>query len=687
MTGPDEYGGRLVDGHAAKLVASAISPEVAAERGYVTADNKAQMERAGFGPAQRRPPALLVPLYGVTGELVGHQMRSDDPRILDGKVAKYETKAGQKMVLDVPPRVRPLLGNPAVPLYVTEGPLKADAAATAGLACVALLGVWSWRGRNADDGLTVLADWDYVHLKGRQVLLTFDSDLMLKTSVYGALVRLSAVLAHRGAEVAYVYLPGGQHNTKVGLDDWFAAGHGVDDLAQITTTELRRPAALPPVETDPADTFDDVDDETGAELADEVAAMIETYVALPSAGHLHACALWVIHTWVADAADSTPRLAVISAEKGSGKTRLLEVLDPLTQASLRVSNTTPAALYRLLAKHPRTILLDEADAVFGPMAGAHEDLRALLNAGHRKGATIPRCTGDGASMEVTEFPCYAPAAIAGIGDLPDTIMDRAVLIRMRRRGPDETVTPLRQRTAEAEAAPIARRLAAWAERNSGALAEMDPRLPDGVTDRPADVWAPLVAIADAIGGEWPGRARAAAVQLLAEATDDTPSLGVRLLGDLRDLFADRPVMATTVIVSALVDLEEAPWGDLRGKPLDARGLARRLRPYGVRSKNIREGEHQAKGYERADLTDAWARYLPSDSQISVPTVPTSQNGALTCDNTGTDSDAGTDSGTDRSVPRIVAVPARNALTCDNTAGTDGTDFRQGDGLRRRRAAI
>jgi hypothetical protein len=235
------YGGGLLPQHAEKLASSAISPEVASERGYLSADNKSQLERYGFGPSQRRPPALVIPLHGVTGDVVGHQLRPDDPRAVGGRVAKYETKTGQRSVLDVPCRVRLLLGDPAVPLVVTEGPLKADAAASVDLACVALLGVWSWRGRNDSDGLVVLPDWEYVAFNGRQVVIAFDSDVMLKSQVYGALRRLAALLEFRSAEVAYAYLPSGEHGEKVGLDDFFASGHSTKEFWSLVTAELRSP--------------------------------------------------------------------------------------------------------------------------------------------------------------------------------------------------------------------------------------------------------------------------------------------------------------------------------------------------------------------------------------------------------------------------------------------------------------
>jgi hypothetical protein len=254
-----DYGSRLLEQHAAKLASSVISVEVADERGYVSADTRAQLERYGFGEKQRRVPAMVMPLHSVIGEIAGYQVRPDDPRVLKGKPAKYETRAGQRMMLDVPPRVRPLLGNPAIPLVITEGPLKADAAVSAGLCCVALLGVWSWRGKNEANGSTALADFEYLALKGRLVVVCFDSDAMLKEQVHEAMARFGKLLEHRGADVAYAYLPHGVHGAKTGLDDWLAAGHVGTELFDLATPALRdvspsqdRATAQPPLSEPPS---------------------------------------------------------------------------------------------------------------------------------------------------------------------------------------------------------------------------------------------------------------------------------------------------------------------------------------------------------------------------------------------------------------------------------------------------
>jgi len=360
-----------------------------------------------------------------------------------------------------------------------------------------------------------------------------------------------------------------------------------------------------------------------AAVLDEVDSVLGRYVAFPSTEARHAVALWSAHTHAVELAESTPRLALLSPEKGSGKTRTLEVLERLVRDPRHTTNASAAALYRLTSRQPPpTLLVDEADAIFGAKAGPHEDLRALLNAGHRRGAITLRVNAERKPPEVEEFPAYAAAALAGIGDLPDTILDRAVVVRLRRRAPHEEVTPFRQRDGRG-LEPLHDRLA------RGVLAERDrldgaePDLPAGVADRAADVWEPLVALADAAGAHWPDRARTACLSLLASGQrPDGGSLRLRLLADTRALFVadDRHLVPSAELVDGLLGLEEAPWADLRDKPLDGRKLARFLAPYDVRpvAERPRPADSTARGYRLADLRDLWVRYLPPPPGTSPP---------------------------------------------------------------------
>jgi hypothetical protein len=172
------------------LEESGISSQVVRERGYRTVETKAELKRLGFADSQCNPPGLLVPIYSPIGEIVNYQFRPDQPRITDGKPAKYETPRGSRMTLDVHPFAREKLGDPSVPLFVTEGVKKGDALVSRDLCAICLLGVWNWRGTNEHGGKVALPEWEMIAYDDKQVYIVFDSDVMLKPQVHGALSRL-----------------------------------------------------------------------------------------------------------------------------------------------------------------------------------------------------------------------------------------------------------------------------------------------------------------------------------------------------------------------------------------------------------------------------------------------------------------------------------------------------------------
>lgn len=257
-----------------------------------------------------------------------------------------------------------------------------------------------------------------------------------------------------------------------------------------------------------------------------------------------------------------PRLAFLSPEPGSGKTRALEIIQTLTPRPLITTDVSPSALFRSISDEAAgrpTILFDEIDAIFGPKAAGNEDLRSLINSGYRRTGGILRSVREGENHRVVKFPVYAALATAGLGDLPDTIMSRAVVIRMRRRAPNETVEGFRQRIHEPQGHALRDRLAAWADTTREQIDGAWPEMPDGITDRPADVWEPLIAVADAAGGHWPERARAACLALVnASKANDKGSLGIRLLADLRDAFDGAERMTSVAILERLTAMDDAP---------------------------------------------------------------------------------------------------------------------------------
>jgi hypothetical protein len=349
------------------------------------------------------------------------------------------------------------------------------------------------------------------------------------------------------------------------------------------------------------------------------------FVAYPSDHARVAHAAWVVHTHLMDRWESTPRLAFLSAEPGSGKTRALEITELLVPNAVQAVNVSPAYLFRKVGSEDGfTILFDEIDTVFGPKAKENGEIRGLLNAGHRRGAVAGRCVMHGKTVETEDIPAYSAVALAGLGWLPDTILSRSIIIRMRRRHADEAVEPFRRRHHVAAGHAVRERIELWAATQPSELHFGE--LPPGIADRNADVWESLVAIADAVGGKWSGMVRAAAVALIAAGAERDPSLGIHLLADLRTVFGDADMLATKVVLRKLAEIEEGPWSDIKGKPLDERGIAHRLKQYGIKSKNLKLDDGAvAKGYTRSDLFDAWARYLPPspDKSATCATAATS----------------------------------------------------------------
>lgn len=349
--------------------------------------------------------------------------------------------------------------------------------------------------------------------------------------------------------------------------------------------------------------------ELGAELLNELRAALTRYVIFPSDHSADAVTLWIAATHAQAAWEFATRIAIISPEKRCGKSRLLDVIEATTYNPLITVNISSAALVRSIGEDPPTLLLDEADTVFGPKsADNNEDLRGILNAGHMRNR--PYVRWDIAQRKTENCPTFAMAALAGIGNLPDTIMDRAVIVRMRRRAPGEMVKPYRQRRDGGPLRELGDRIRKWVGGHIGDLTRAEPVMP--VEDRAADTWESLVAVADLAGGDWPQRARSAALKLVAAEgeADIEASIGGRLLADIRDIFFNLTVsfLSSRDLVARLHQIEEAPW---REDELTMRKLAMKLKPYGVAPRqNVTK---TARGYHAEDFADAFARYLPSGS--------------------------------------------------------------------------
>lgn len=371
----------------------------------------------------------------------------------------------------------------------------------------------------------------------------------------------------------------------------------------------------------------------GDALLMDVHKFLGRFVAYPST-HAHvAHVLWIAHTHLMDAWESTPRIAFLSPEPGSGKSRALEVTELLVPRAVEAVNVTPAYVFRKVsAEEGRpTILYDEVDTVFGPKAKDNEEIRGLLNSGHRKHGMAGRCVVRGKEVFTEEIPAYCAVALAGLGSLPDTILTRSIIVRMRRRAPDEVVEPYRRRINGPDGERLGHRLKVWAEAIEASVTDVFPEMPSGIHDRDADVWEALITVADAAGGKWPELSRVAAVALVADSKAGSPSLNIQLLRDLQRVFGDADALATATILDALHLMDESPWGDMKGKALDSRSLSYRLSSYGIKPTTVRIGTSTPKGYRRADLHDAWVRYLGPSPYISATSATHDQSVALVAD--------------------------------------------------------
>lgn len=414
----------------------------------------------------------------------------------------------------------------------------------------------------------------------------------------------------------------------------------------------------------------------GAELLNDVRAALTRFVILPSDATTDAVVLWIAATHVQPAWAHAPRLVIRAPEKRCGKSRLLDVIEATCHEPLITVNASSAAVYRAIGTDdPPTLLVDEADTIFGSKksAEANEDLRGLLNAGHQRNR--PAIRYDASTRSVERIPTFAMAALAGIGHMPDTIEDRAVIVRMRRRAPGERVDPYRHRRDRPALTELGSDLRTWLRAYVDQLADAMPPMP--VEDRAADTWEPLVAVADLAAGSWPDRARAAAELLTAEH-DDTGEVrtSTALLADCRTAFNDAAALPTEELLNRLRHDPEAPWGEYGPAGLTARRLGLMLAEYDIRPAKSRYPDgRQLRGFARTDFADAWSRYCPTEldqaaagtaadpdpSQPSQPELPSSvRDGSLPWDGSTRPTD-----------------PTRPALTSAGTVGTVGTDHPHG----------
>ena len=360
----------------------------------------------------------------------------------------------------------------------------------------------------------------------------------------------------------------------------------------------------------------------GAELLEELKGVMNEYVVLPPMA-AEALALWVVHTHAFELREVTTYLGVTSPTKRCGKTTLLTLLGHLARRAMAVSNISPPALFRVIEQGRPTLLIDEVDTFLEK----REEFRGILNAGYTRETAFVVRMGQGprkSAAERTEakemneewalggsglqrFSCWCPKVMAAIGKLPETLADRCIVIEMNRK----TASEERKRLRDFTGRELKLRCAEFVQKHAEAIGRAEPSIPEKLNDRAADIWEPLLVIADLAGGEWPELARRAAEELSVQ--EEEPNLKWQFFLELRELFLnsklDRMLSSDLVIDFNHRRGRGKPWEELcRGKKINEWWIGWQLREFGIRSRLMTIWGKTARGYCREDIEEAWKRY-------------------------------------------------------------------------------
>lgn len=354
-----------------------------------------------------------------------------------------------------------------------------------------------------------------------------------------------------------------------------------------------------------------------AEILSEVESVVKRFIVCDKEIPV-AVALWCAMTWFLDVFHICPLAVITAPEKRCGKSQLLTLIGKLVCRPIAASSISPAALFRSIDAWKPTLLIDECDACMKD----NEELRGIINSGHtRDSAYVIRTVGD--AFIPTKFSTWGAKALSGIGHVADTLMDRSIVLELRRKLSHENVDRLRY------AEPglfenLAAKLARFAIDYSDQVRQARPCIPSRLNDRAQDNWEPLLAIAMVAEGEWLSVATKAALKL-AGSESAVQSIGVELLSDIQQIFEEKAIdrISTADLIKALCVDDEKNWATYnKGFPIKPRQLASRLKGYGITSKNVRFNSMETlKGFDKRQFSEAFSRYIPSSPSLSATAPP------------------------------------------------------------------
>lgn len=460
-------------------------------------------------------------------------------------------------------------------------------------------------------------------LKGRSIYLLPDNDEPGRK----AMQKMALRLQEQECKIHIVDIPEADFPKGWDVADSFPDGWNVDKLSELLTKTPESKISLPADEkkqkqdTKTTSSSEKLQGKSclfpeiipygkpvdGVALVEELKNTVTRYVKLQDGAEL-AIVYWILHTYKYQCFDITPRLVIVSPEKRCGKTTLLTVLSHLVKKPISASSITAASMFRLIEASSPTLLVDEADTFIKN----NEELRGIMNAGHHCLGSVIRCVGK--DLEARSFSAFAPCAIASIGKVPDTIMDRGIIINMRRLAANEHVEHFRHRIVAEDFKLLRRkcqRLMNDCEEKLKTIC-LDPV--EHLLNRAFDNWECLFITADAIHGKTNEEVRRLAIKMTKRSQgDDTASQKTMLLQDIRQIFAEQEVewMYSALLCDYLASLEERPWAELsRGNKITVNKLANMLKDFGIRThqKNINGKNNNC--YLVADFTDCFNRYLP-----------------------------------------------------------------------------
>ncbi len=454
------------------------------------------------------------------------------------------------------------------------------------------------------------------YFEGAQVVIVPDNDA---PGVKHAMDVLKSLNGH-AASVVVVNLPDGNKD----ISEWFAAGGTPGLLCEL----IAKKTPFVPKTTEPTEPVD------GAALLRTLERYFNDYAVL-GPGVATTLGLWAMGTWVWDGAfDVFPYLGITSPVMRCGKSKVMKLLRPVVNRPISSAGISPAGLFRTVEAEKPVLLIDEAQRL-RQRDDTNADLYDLLCAGYEKGATVIRIGGPNKD-ETIHFEVYCPKAFALIGKMDDTLSDRSITVRMRRRKKSETIKPFFAIKAAEITDPIRDQLRAWAAPDlkvrvrdvylkSGG--EIMP--PAGLDDREADLWFPLFALVRAVDPGRVGEIERIAMALSTEKGTEGDAISLRLLADVRGVWpAGQDFISTTDLLKLLLAVPDAPWTEYgrRSAPITGRGLADLLRPFDIYAgKERAEGYTPGtRGYSHRDFEEAWETYLddpePDPDEPNLPTT-------------------------------------------------------------------